>query len=66
MFRFIRDLIIYPFDLHKETNKFAGFLKMMFKEYPAFLRIKPNLRKIIAFPFLMLFYIFKSKKLIEK
>lgn len=66
MFRFIRDLIIYPFDPHKETNKFAGFLKMMFKEYPAFLRIKPNLRKIIAFPFLMLFYIFKSKKLIEK
>ena len=62
MFRFLRDLIIYPFDPHKETNKFANFLKMLFKDYPAFLWIKPNFRKIIAFPFLMLFYIFKNKK----
>ncbi|MFA7298309.1 MAG: hypothetical protein WC010_01560 [Candidatus Absconditabacterales bacterium] len=61
MFRFLRDLIIYPFDSHKETNKFASFLKMIFKDYPAFLWIKPNFRKIIAFPFLMLFYVFKNK-----
>lgn len=62
MFRFIRDFLIYPFDSHKETNKFAGFLKMLFKDYPAFLWIKPNLRKFIAFPFVALFYIFKNKK----
>ncbi len=62
MFRFLQDLIIYPFDPHKETNKFAGFLKMSFKDYPAFLRIKPNIRKIIAFPFMMLYYIFRSKE----
>ena len=62
MFRFLRDLIIYPFDSHKETNKFAGFLKMLVKDFPAFLRIKPNIRKIIAFPFVMLFYVFKTKK----
>lgn len=62
MFRFIRDLIIYPFDPHKETNKFAGFLKMLFRDYPAFLRIKPNIRKIIAFPFILMLYIFKDKE----
>ena len=62
MFRFIRDLIIYPFDPHKETNKFSCFLKALFKDYPAFLRIQPNIRKILAFPFVLLFYIFRSKK----
>ena len=61
MFRFLRDFIIYPFDPHKETNKFALFLKMLFKDYPAFLRVKPNIRKMLAFPFMMLYYIFKSK-----
>lgn len=62
MFRFLRDFIIYPFDPHKETNKFSCFLKALFKDYPAFLRIKPNIRKILAFPFVLLFYIFRSKK----
>ena len=66
MFRFLRDFIIYPFDPHKETNKFAHFLKMIFKDYPAFLWIKPNFRKIIASPFVILFYIFKSKKTSDK
>jgi hypothetical protein len=61
MFRFLRDLIIYPFDSHKETNKFGGFLKMIFKEYPAYLRIQPNLKKILAFPCMMIYYIFKAK-----
>ncbi len=62
MFKFLRDLLIFPFDSHKETNKFGSFLRMLFKEYPAFLRIKPNIKKILAFPFIVLFYIFKSKK----
>lgn len=59
MFRFIRDFIIYPFDPNKERNKFAGFLKALFKDYPAFLRISPNIKKIIAFPFMLIYYIFK-------
>jgi hypothetical protein len=62
MFKFLRDFISYPFDSHKETNKFAGFLKMLFKDYPAFLWIQPNIRKIIALPFVALFYIFKNKQ----
>lgn len=66
MFHFIRDLIIYPFDSHKETNKFAGFLKMTFKDYPAFLRVKPNFKKILVFPFLMLYYVFRSKTIADK
>jgi len=66
MFRFLRDLIIYPFDAHKEANKFADFLKMVFKDYPAFLWVKPSFRKILAFPCMMLFYIFKTKKPITK
>jgi len=66
MFRFLRDFIIYPFDTHKETNKFAGFLKMVFKDYPAFLRIQPNLKKILVFPFLILYYIVRNKGISEK
>ena len=66
MFKFFRDLVIYPFDTHKETNKFGGFLKMIFKDYPAFLWIKPNIRKILAFPFLMIYYIVKSRPTINK
>ncbi|MEI6117838.1 MAG: hypothetical protein WCP92_00860 [bacterium] len=52
---------MYPFDTHKETNKFAAFLKMVFKDYPAFMWIQPSIRKILAFPFMILFFIFKSK-----
>lgn len=62
MFRLIRDFIIYPFDAHKETNKFGNFLKMIFKDYPAYFWIKPNIKKIIVFPFLVLYYIFIKKK----
>ncbi|MCX6824633.1 MAG: hypothetical protein NTY80_00265 [candidate division SR1 bacterium] len=66
MLKFFRDLIIYPFDSHKETNKFAGFLKMTFKEYPAFLWVKPSLKKVLVFPFIMLYCIFKGKAPIDK
>jgi hypothetical protein len=61
MLRFIFDLLIYPFDKDKENNKFSKFLTMLFKDYPAFLWIKPNFKKIILLPFLVLFHFFKRK-----
>lgn len=66
MFHFIWDLVIYPFDPHKETNKFGMFLKMMFKDYPAYFWIKPSFRKIIALPLLIVFCIFRRKKTSDK
>jgi len=61
MFVFIKDFLIYPFDKNKEKNKFSQFMKMLFRDYPAFLWIKPNLKKVILLPFLALYHIFKKK-----
>lgn len=59
MFTFIKDLIIYPFKPSPD-NKFGQFLHMLFRNYPAFLRIRPNVKKILLLPFLALYHIFRK------
>jgi len=62
MFQFIWDFVKYPFDKNKENNKFSVFLTMLLKQFPSLFWIKPGIKKILALPFLILYYIFKSKK----
>ena len=66
MFRFFWDFIRYPFDTNKKYNKFAQFLDMLLKQYPALLWIRPNFKKILALPFLIIYYILKSEKTSKK
>jgi hypothetical protein len=47
MFSFLWDFIKYPFDSHKETNKFGRLLLVVFKQYPALFWVKPTWKKII-------------------
>jgi len=61
IFLFVRDLLLFPFQPNKKENRFWQFLRMSFKEYPAFLRIKPSFKKILVFPFLVIYYLFKRK-----
>jgi len=60
MFKFIRDFIRYPFDSNKEANKFSNFLKLILKDYPAFLWVKPTWQRIVVFPFLAIAKIFQK------
>ncbi|USN54714.1 MAG: hypothetical protein H6765_09580 [Candidatus Peribacteria bacterium] len=54
------DFFRYPFDAHRETNKFGRFLNFLFKEYPAFLWVKPSLLRIALFPVILLYQLFKK------
>ncbi len=61
MFQFIRDFVRYPFDKNQEKNKFSKFLKLIFKDYPAFLWLKPTWQRIVVLPILSVAKIFQSK-----
>lgn len=58
--KFIRDLVIYPFDGDKKHNRFSNLLEAILKDYPAFLWIKPNIKKALIAPFLVVYYVFKK------
>lgn len=60
MIKFIIDFFKFPFQKDKTNNKFASFLRFLFKDYPAFFWQKPNIWKILAFPFLCIYHIFKK------
>jgi len=60
MFSFLWDFIRYPFDSHKETNKFGRLLLVIFKQYPALFWVKPTWKKIVSLPLLVVYYIFKK------
>ncbi|MEF2174999.1 MAG: hypothetical protein V3575_00895 [Candidatus Absconditabacteria bacterium] len=61
LIQLIVDLVRYPFDIDKENNKFSQFMKFLFIEYPAFLFEKLNLWRVIVFPILLIYEIFKNK-----
>jgi len=61
MFKFIRDFIRYPFDNNKEENKFSNFLRLILKDYPAFLWLKPTWQRIVVLPLLTLAKVFQHK-----
>lgn len=63
MFRFLWDFLRYPFDKHHETNKFHLFLNFVFKEYPAFFWLRPTFKKILLFPIISIYLIFRPKKI---
>ena len=60
MLKFLKDFILYPINNKDPNNKFGIFLDVIFKKYPAFLRIKPSRIKILAFPFVIIHSIFKK------
>lgn len=60
MLKFLKDFILYPVNYKDPNNKFGQFLDVIFKKYPAFFWIKPNRRKILAFPFVIIHTIFKK------
>ena len=65
MFTFLKDMIVYPFDKNQENNKFSKFLQLIFKDYPAFLRNKFQIKRIILLPFLTLYSIFSKKNKVK-
>lgn len=60
LIKFIRDMIVYPFDKNKKNNRFSMFLDAMLKNYPSILWIKPNIKKALIAPFIVIYYIFKK------
>ncbi|MCX6823496.1 MAG: hypothetical protein NTX91_05945, partial [candidate division SR1 bacterium] len=59
MFKFLRDLVIYPFKPSPD-NRFGQFLHLLFRNFPAFFWLKQNAKKIILLPLLTLHNIFKK------
>ena len=53
MFRFLRDLLYYPFD-NSPDNRFGQFLNFVLKDYPVYFRARPTRKKIILFFVLMI------------
>lgn len=53
-------MLRYPFDA-SESNKFHQFLTTIFKDYPAFFWSQPSRKKVLVFPFLIIYAIFKKK-----
>mgnify|MGYP000135305209 len=60
MLDFLLDMLRYPFDA-SESNKFHQFLTTIFKDYPAFFWSQPSRKKVLVFPFLIIYAIFKKK-----
>jgi hypothetical protein len=60
MFKFILDFLKYPFEPKNKNNKFFKFMNTVFKDYPAFLWIKPTWQRIVSAPLLFLAKIFQK------
>ena len=56
----IIDFFKFPFDKNKEENKFYKILTFSLIEYPAFFWQKPSIKKLIAFPFLLIYKMFEK------
>lgn len=52
MLIFLKDLLIYPFTSTKESNRFGQFLQFIARDYPAYFRAKPSIRRVLVMPFL--------------
>lgn len=68
MFQFLFDIIRYPWQHNNPDNRLFQVFQFLFKEYPAFLWTKPQLKKVIILPFIIISkIIYKNpKKLIKK
>ena len=60
MLKFLLDFIKYPFEPKNKDNKFFAFMNTIFKDYPAFLWVKPTWQRIVSAPLLFLAKIFKK------
>lgn len=60
MFKFILDFLKYPFEPKNKNNKFFKFMNTVFKDYPAFLWIKPTWQRIVSALLLFLAKIFQK------
>jgi hypothetical protein len=61
MLRFLLDFFKYPFDTQNPENRFGKAMTTLFKEYPAFFWQKPSWKKVLVFPFLVVYAIFRRK-----
>lgn len=60
MFKFILDFLKYPFEPKNKNNKFFKFMNTIFKDYPAFLWVKPTWQRIVSAPLLFLAKVFQK------
>jgi hypothetical protein len=60
MFKFILDFFKYPFEPKNKNNKFFKFMNTVFKNYPAFLWVKPTWQRVVSAPLLFLAKIFQK------
>lgn len=60
MLKFLLDFVKYPFETKNENNKFLKFMDTLFKDYPAFLRVKPTWQRVVLAPLLFLAKIFQK------
>ena len=60
MLKFLLDFIKYPFESKNINNKFFKFMNTVFKDYPAFLWVKPTWQRVVVAPLLFLAKIFQK------
>lgn len=52
------DFFRFPFQSRKEPNRFREIINFMAVEYPAYLRNKPSIWRVLLFPFLLITKLF--------
>ena len=60
MLKFLLDFVKYPFEPKNKNNKFFKFMNTLFKDYPAFLWVKPTWQRVFSAPLLFLVKIFQK------
>ncbi len=61
MISFIIDLVRFPFESKNHQNKVYQLLQFLIKDYPAYLREKPSMKKILQLPLLVIYLVLKKK-----
>lgn len=62
MLRFIIDLFRFPFQSDTSENKFAEVINFVVRDFPSYFWAKNRIRKILFFPFIILYMIFRKRK----
>lgn len=66
MRKFIKDFFLFPFQKEQKDNKISQLMESLFKDFPAFFREKPTLKKILIAPLLILYHFFSKGEKKEK
>lgn len=60
MIKFLIDLVRFPAEIGLKTNRFQQLLDFVLIDYPAYLRSKPSIGRIVLFPFLLVLVIWRG------